>query len=52
MEGDDLDSYLIGILGLAVTAIALYFGIELYDRWRDRNRKSDHAQQKLFHRDR
>ena len=50
MGGNDMDTYLIGILGLAVTVIALFFVVKLYDRWRDR--KSDHGQGELFHRDR
>ena len=49
-----MDEYMIGILALGFTAVALFLGVKLYDRWRDRrrDRKSDHVKQELFHRDR
>ena len=45
-----MDGYMIGVLALGFTAVALFFVVKLYDRFRDR--KSDHARQELFHRDR
>ncbi len=45
-----MDEYMIGILALGFTAVALFFVVKLYDRFRAR--KSDHVKQELFHRDR
>ena len=43
-----MDDYMIGVLALGFTAVALFFVVKLYDRRRDRN----DGQQELFHRDR
>ena len=45
-----MDDYMIGVLALGFTAVALFFVVKLYDRWRDRD--GDDGQQELFHRDR
>jgi len=45
-----MDGYLIGVLALAITAVALFFGVKLYDRLR--NREGDDGQEELFHRGR
>ena len=45
-----MDDYMIGVLALCFTAVALFFVVKLYDRRRDRD--GDDGQQELFHRDR
>lgn len=42
-----MDGYMVGILALGATSLILFFGVKIYDHFRDGDR--DHSQHELFH---